>query len=53
VFVRGLEGTGGKPHGHISLFGDQPSERVPGPVHALWMSDHAGIVATILTPAGQ
>jgi endonuclease/exonuclease/phosphatase family metal-dependent hydrolase len=39
----GLQGT-------ISLFGDQPSERVAGPVHPLWPSDHAGLSATLLSP---
>jgi endonuclease/exonuclease/phosphatase family metal-dependent hydrolase len=53
VFARGLGAGAGGLHGQISLFGDQPSERVAGPLHPIWPSDHAGIVATILTPAGQ
>jgi len=39
--------------GQIRLFVDQPSERIAGPVHPIWPSDHVGIVATILTPVGQ
>jgi endonuclease/exonuclease/phosphatase family metal-dependent hydrolase len=51
IFARGF-GTGRAGlQGKISLFGDQPSERVAGPVHPLWPSDHAGLSATLLTPA--
>jgi len=51
IFARGF-GTGPAGlQGKISLFGDQPSERVAGPVHPLWPSDHAGLSATMLTPA--
>jgi hypothetical protein len=39
--------------GQISLFGDHPSDRFPGPVHPLWISDHAGILATIMSPPGR
>jgi endonuclease/exonuclease/phosphatase family metal-dependent hydrolase len=50
IFARGF-GTGPAGlHGKISLFGDQPSERVAGPLHPLWPSDHAGLSATLLTP---
>ena len=51
IFARGF-GTGPAGlQGKISLFGDQPSERVAGPVHPLWPSDHAGLSVTLLTPA--
>jgi len=53
VFVRGLSEHAAKLQGSITLFGDQPSERAPGPVHPVWPSDHAGLIATFLTPASR
>jgi endonuclease/exonuclease/phosphatase family metal-dependent hydrolase len=49
-FGRGFGRGPAKLQGKISLFGDQPSERVAGPVHPLWPSDHAGLAATLFTP---
>ena len=47
IFARGF-GTGhSRLQGRIALFGDQPSERIAGPLHPLWASDHAGLVATL------
>ncbi len=48
VFERGLGGPNGQLQGRITIVGDQPADRVPGPGHALWASDHAGVVAEFL-----
>lgn len=54
IFVRGFGHHGARVQGKISLFGDQPSERAPGPLHRLWASDHAGLEATLnLTWSGS
>jgi endonuclease/exonuclease/phosphatase family metal-dependent hydrolase len=50
IFARGFDRGAPGLQGKISLFGDQPSERVAGPTHPLWPSDHAGLTATLLTP---
>lgn len=47
VFVRGL----GADRSSIRLTGLRASERVPGPYHKLWPSDHAGVFAAI--PLGR
>ena len=47
IFVRGFGHGAAGVHGKISLFGDQPSERIAGPLHPLWASDHAGLEATL------
>jgi endonuclease/exonuclease/phosphatase family metal-dependent hydrolase len=48
VFVRdGKEG--GRVSGEIRRIGDDPDDRVPGPEHRLWPSDHAGLVARLNT----
>jgi endonuclease/exonuclease/phosphatase family metal-dependent hydrolase len=52
IFVRGFGRAGPGVQGRISLFGDQPSERAPGPLHRLWASDHAGLEATLLLTPG-
>ncbi|HEV8357636.1 MAG TPA: endonuclease/exonuclease/phosphatase family protein [Gemmatimonadales bacterium] len=52
VFARGLGGPQGRLQGRVSLIGDQPGERVAGPLHPIWASDHAGVVMELLvTPA--
>lgn len=53
VFARG---TGTRRHpviGRVHLTGARSPEKVPGPVHPLWPSDHAGIVATLVTPPAR
>ena len=35
--------------GRINRLGDDPADRVPGPDHPLWPSDHAGLVARLNT----
>ena len=56
IFERGF-GTGrGGLQGRIARFGDQPSERIAGPLHPLWASDHVGLTATLNqlpAPAGD
>jgi len=47
IFARGFDHGNPGLQGKISLFGDQPSERAPGPEHPLWPSDHAGLAATL------
>jgi hypothetical protein len=51
VFARGV-GFRNKPAlGQITLIGDHPSDRFPGPAGPLWWSDHAGLTARFLLPA--
>ncbi len=51
AFARGM-GFHNKPAlGQITIIGDHPSDRFPGPAGPLWWSDHAGLLATFLLPA--
>ncbi|OLC07220.1 MAG: hypothetical protein AUH42_04070 [Gemmatimonadetes bacterium 13_1_40CM_70_11] len=50
VFARGNGGSNGKLLGKITIVGDQPGDRVPGPAHPIWPSDHAGVVVDLLGP---
>jgi len=52
IFARGFGHGAAGVQGKIGLFGDQPSERIAGPLHPLWASDHAGLVATLNRPPG-
>ena len=45
VFTRGI--ATGKPIGLIDLFGNVPADRLAGPAHPIWPSDHAGVQATL------
>lgn len=47
VFASGFSHGNAGLQGQIKLFGDQPSERVAGPFHPLWPSDHAGLLARV------
>lgn len=50
VFARGT-GTRRDPvKGEIHIVGERAHDKVPGPLYPLWPSDHAGIVATLVTP---
>ena len=49
--ARGLTGPGGNLLGRVAVVGDEPSSLIPGPLHRLWPSDHAGVLAEILSPA--
>lgn len=48
IFARGLAGPDGQLQGRLSIVGDQPADRVTGPAHPIWASDHAGVVAEFL-----
>jgi hypothetical protein len=50
VLARGLAGPGSDLLGQVTVIGDQPSSLIPGPVHRIWPSDHAGVFAEILLP---
>jgi endonuclease/exonuclease/phosphatase family metal-dependent hydrolase len=50
VMVRGLTGPSGRLQGRVSVIGDEPGSRVPGPEHRVWPSDHAGVFADVLLP---
>ncbi len=47
VFARGFGNRHRAVTGRIVRLGDSPRERVPGPAHELWPSDHAGLVADL------
>jgi endonuclease/exonuclease/phosphatase family metal-dependent hydrolase len=53
VMARGLAGPAGDLLGQVSVIGDQPSSLIPGPVHRIWPSDHAGVLAEILLPSAS
>jgi hypothetical protein len=50
VFARGLGGPQGSLIGRIDRYGVTRSDLVAGPLHSLWPSDHAGLVATLVSP---
>jgi hypothetical protein len=50
IFARGFERRHDPVDGFIRLFGALPSEMIPGPVHPIFVSDHAGLVAGLETP---
>jgi endonuclease/exonuclease/phosphatase family metal-dependent hydrolase len=45
VFLRDPRGR--PVRGQVLRLGDVPADRFPGPVHRLWASDHAGLVARL------
>ena len=50
VLARGtVQGDDGE-FGRIRLLGVRPSERVAGPSHPIWPSDHAGLATTLRAP---
>jgi len=50
IFARGFEGPPGRAMGKIDRVSMNPSEKVPGPFYPLWISDHVGLVGTLLMP---
>jgi endonuclease/exonuclease/phosphatase family metal-dependent hydrolase len=42
IFTRGLVGTP-----DVQIFGDRSTARIPGPLHMIWPSDHAGLAIHI------
>lgn len=45
VFSRGAGRGNAVANGQITRIGELPPDRVPGPDHPIWPSDHAGLVA--------
>ena len=52
VFVRGVS-HGGNLLGQISRTGELPADRVAGPEHPIWPSDHAGLIARLNLTGGN
>lgn len=50
VFGRGLDQAGRQLKGQIEILGDQAKDRIDGPFHAIWPSDHAGLTVTLSAP---
>jgi endonuclease/exonuclease/phosphatase family metal-dependent hydrolase len=50
VWTRGFDHGTRPVLGDVKLIDDQPADRVPGPDGAIYVSDHAGMLATILLP---
>ncbi len=46
VLVRGSDAV----RGRVWQVGEVPANRLPGPEHGLWPSDHAGLIARLFTP---
>jgi endonuclease/exonuclease/phosphatase family metal-dependent hydrolase len=49
VFTRGTGGPRDPVKGEVHLTGNRAHDKVRGPVFPIWPSDHAGIVATLIT----
>jgi len=52
IFTRGFDRKGDPVDGFIRLLGVLPGEQFPGPAHPIYLSDHAGLVATLVAPRG-
>jgi hypothetical protein len=50
VFARGVGHPIRGVLGRIMLVGDLPRDRISGPDHKIWPSDHAGLVAALIEP---
>lgn len=50
VFTRGVGLTLDGVRGKIDRVGETPSDRIAGPDHTIWPSDHAGLVASLVVP---
>src|SRR5256885_1950007 len=48
VWTRGFARDNGTVQGRIDRFGDVPADQLAGPASAIWPSDHAGLVASLL-----
>ena len=51
IFVRGAAMAHDRLVGRAHLVGEESGDRVPGPAHDIWPSDHAGVVARVRYPA--
>lgn len=49
VFVRGPLGN---VRGKIDRLGEVPADKLAGPAHSLWPSDHAGLAGELVVPPG-
>ncbi len=52
AFARGFDHVNREVLGQVTLVGDTPSDRLEGPEFRIWPSDHVGLVADLLLPAG-
>lgn len=52
VWTRGFDHGSRPALGEVQLIEDRPADRVRGPDGPIYVSDHAGLVATILLPPG-
>jgi hypothetical protein len=52
VFARGFGHGNGKVLGQATRIGLLPSDRISGPFGTIWISDHAGLIVTLLLPPG-
>ena len=50
VFARGFGHGDRDLNGSVTIVGDQPSDRLSGPVYPIWPSDHAGVAAKLFVP---
>ena len=48
VFARGFGHGNRESLGQVTRLGLQPSDRVDGPLGKIWVSDHAGLIVTLL-----
>jgi endonuclease/exonuclease/phosphatase family metal-dependent hydrolase len=53
MFMRGIGYPKVRLQGQISMVGDVPADRVPGPAYPIWPSDHAGLVLDIFMPLAK
>jgi len=47
IFTRGFARNDGNVFGQVDRFGDVPADRLAGPVHRIWPSDHVGLLAAL------
>jgi endonuclease/exonuclease/phosphatase family metal-dependent hydrolase len=53
IWARGMGHPVAGLTGRIKLLGVHPAERVQGPFYKMWPSDHAGLVADLITGTGR
>ncbi len=53
VMTRGIGHPRAGVLGRIEIIGNLPSDRLDGPFHRIWPSDHAGLVANLVVPPVQ
>lgn len=51
LFARGFARGNGKVLGQTTRIGLRPSDLVSGPLGTIWISDHAGLIVTLLLPS--